>query len=208
MSWANNVERGEHGLPNSRVTTFGCEACAEHSRSRIDSENREPPRSTFSSTRSTTKQNLQPVQCGVETNDSGSGQRRVVWIVRDGHQDAVQSMPITLEWRHRLLHMRASLKRNSGQSTFQCVYDGLSFDSRIRNQEGKTSWPQIWETSRKQRISSLLLRMRGEMQLTKKIMPLNDETSDTNDNVKAKIQRNNTKHNMKLNSDLNTWACA
>ena len=30
---------------------------------------------------------------------------------------------------------------------------GLSFDSRIRNQEGKTSRPQIWENSRKERIS-------------------------------------------------------
>ena len=26
-------------FPNSRVTTFGCEACTEHKRSRIDSEN-------------------------------------------------------------------------------------------------------------------------------------------------------------------------
>ena len=43
-------------------------------------------------------------------------------------------------------------KRNSGQSTFHCVYDGLSFKSRTGNQEGKTSWPQIWETTRKQRI--------------------------------------------------------
>ena len=37
---------------------------------------------------------------------------------------------------------------------FIVIYDGPSFNSRIRNQEGKTSWPQIWETSRKQRISS------------------------------------------------------
>ena len=50
--------------------------------------------------------------------------------------------------------MRASLERNSGQPKFHCVYAGPSFNSRIRNQEGKTSWPQIWETSRKQRILS------------------------------------------------------
>ena len=31
---------------------------------------------------------------------------------------------------------------------------GPSFTSRIRNQEGKTSWPQMWENSRKERISS------------------------------------------------------
>ena len=37
--------------------------------------------------------------------------------------------------------------------------------------------------------------MRGEMKLTYKTIPLNDETSDTNDKVKTKIQRNiNTKH--------------
>ena len=35
----NNGERGGHGLPNSRTTTFCCEACAEYQRSRIDSEN-------------------------------------------------------------------------------------------------------------------------------------------------------------------------
>ena len=28
--WANKAERGEHGLPNSRITTFCCEACAEY----------------------------------------------------------------------------------------------------------------------------------------------------------------------------------
>ena len=32
-SWANNAERGEHGLPNSRATTFCCAACAEYQRS-------------------------------------------------------------------------------------------------------------------------------------------------------------------------------
>ena len=56
--------------------------------------------------------------------------------------------------RHRLLHMRASLERNCGQSKFHCVYAGPSFNSRICNQEGKTSWPQIWENSRKEIILS------------------------------------------------------
>ena len=35
----NNGERGGHGLPNSRTTTFRCEARAEYQRSRIHSEN-------------------------------------------------------------------------------------------------------------------------------------------------------------------------
>ena len=42
-----------------------------------------------------------------------------------------------------------SLERNSGQSKFHCIHTGPSFNSRIRNQEGKTSWPQIRESSRK-----------------------------------------------------------
>ena len=83
---------------------------------------------------------------GVQENDSGHGQRELF--------ELFESDPlIILEWRHRLLHMRASLERNSGQSKFHCVYAGISFNSRICNQEGKTLWPQIWETSRKQRIS-------------------------------------------------------
>ena len=53
----------------------------------------------------------------IKTNDSGCGQHRIVLIARDGTQNAVHSMPIILEHRHRLLHMRAFLaERNSGQS--------------------------------------------------------------------------------------------
>ena len=57
-------------------------------------------------------------------------------------------------WSEGILYCtwRASLERNRGQSKFHCVYAGPSFNSRIRNQEGKTSWPQIWENSKKERI--------------------------------------------------------
>ena len=41
----------------------------------------------------------------------------------------------------------------------------------------------------------LVLRLRGEMQLTNETILLDVEASDTNDNVKTKIQRINTKHN-------------
>ena len=44
----------------------------------------------------------------------------------------------------------------------------------------------------------LALRVRGEMKLTYKTFPLNGETSDTNDNLKTKI---NTKHT-KLDNDV------
>ena len=51
-SWKN---WGRHGLQNPRTTTFYCEAIAECQRSRIDTENREPPEPTCSSTRPTTE---------------------------------------------------------------------------------------------------------------------------------------------------------
>ena len=57
---------------------------------------------------------------------------------------------------------------------------------------------------KKERTLHLVLRRRGEMQLTNETILLDVEASDTNDNVKTKIQRNNTKHTMKLINDLNT----
>ena len=48
----------------------------------------------------------------------------------------------------------------------------------------------------KERTLHLVLRMRGEMQLTNETILLDVEASDTNDNVKTKIQRINTKHNV------------
>ena len=48
----------------------------------------------------------------------------------------------------------------------------------------------------KERTLHLVLRLRGEMQSTNKTILLDVEASDTNDNVKTKIQRINTKHNM------------
>ena len=60
----------------------------------------------------------------------------------------------------------------------------------------------------KKRTLYLVLRVRGEMQLTYKTFLLNGETSDTNDNVKTKT---NTKH-MKPNNDVthlvNTRMCS
>ena len=48
----------------------------------------------------------------------------------------------------------------------------------------------------KERTLHLVLRLRGEMQLTNETILPDVEASDTNDNVKTKIQRINTKHNM------------
>ena len=49
------IVRSRHGLQNSKITTFRCEAIAECQRSRVGSENREPPESTWSSTRPITE---------------------------------------------------------------------------------------------------------------------------------------------------------
>ena len=48
-------QRGGHRLQHSRTTTFYSETIAWRQRSRIDSENREPPAPTCSSTRLTTE---------------------------------------------------------------------------------------------------------------------------------------------------------
>ena len=54
----------------------------------------------------------------MKENDSGSGQHRTVRIAQDGPQNAVQSMPIILECRHRQLHMWASLKETVANRGF------------------------------------------------------------------------------------------
>ena len=82
---------------------------------------------------------------------------------------------------------------------------------RFRYEKHSRIWDTDWVDDdktqsdyniRKERTSHLVLRLRGEVQLTNKAIFLDVEASDTNDNVKTKIQRINTNHNM------NTWACA
>ena len=74
-----------------------------------------------------------------------------------------------------------------------CAKKGRERAWRRRSDRTKSDY-NIW----KKRTLYLELRMRGEIKLTYKIIPLNGETSDTNDNVKTKI---NTQH-MKPNNDV------
>ena len=63
-----------------------------------------------------------------------------MWTVRDGTQIAVQSVPIILEYRYDLLHVRAfHAQRNRGQSKIRQLYDGPSLTPKVCHQEGKTS---------------------------------------------------------------------
>ena len=96
--------------------------------------------------RQSTKQSPQPIQCDVQENDSGHGQRRAVSIVRDRPEDAVQRMPIILERRHRPLHMRASLERKCCQPRRHQLYIGPSLNSRVRDKEKTTSYHRYGKT--------------------------------------------------------------
>ena len=126
-----DAERGGHWLPNTRIATFCDETSSELSCSWIGQKDRELPSPTCSSTRSATKQSLQPVQCDDKANDTRRGQSRAVWTVRDRPQNAMQRAPIVLESRHRLLHLRASLERKCSQPRRRPMYVGPSFNSKL-----------------------------------------------------------------------------
>ena len=123
-------QRGGHWLQHSRRTAFYSETITWRQRSRLDSENREPPKSTCSSTRPTTKSIIQSLQPRIKWNDSWSCERRIVWTTRHGTQSTVQSTSIILGRRNRLLHVRALLaKRNGGEQEICPVHHGSPLDS-------------------------------------------------------------------------------
>ena len=63
-------QRGGHRLQRSRTTTICSETIAWRQRSRFDSENREPPSSTRTSTRSSTTSTIQSLQPRIKGHDS------------------------------------------------------------------------------------------------------------------------------------------
>ena len=63
-------QRGGHRLQHSRRTAFYRETIAECQRSKIDSEDREPPESTRSSTRPATESLIESLQPRMKRNDS------------------------------------------------------------------------------------------------------------------------------------------
>ena len=69
----------------------------------------------------------------------------IMWITRDGTQNAVHSMFIIVEHWYTLLHVRAFIaQRKRGESAIHQLYDGPSFSSGARHQERTTSWTSIW----------------------------------------------------------------
>ena len=77
-------------------------------RSRLDSENREPPESARSFFNETyNKVNHSITSAKNQSKWFWCWERRIVWITRYGTQSTVQSMFIILGRRYRLLHMRA-----------------------------------------------------------------------------------------------------
>ena len=84
-------------------------------------------------------------QSRIKTNDSGCWEHRIMWITRDGTQNAVHNLFIMLEHWDTLLYMRAFFaQRRRDESAVHQLYDGPSFSSGVRHQETTTSWTSIW----------------------------------------------------------------
>ena len=97
-SWVNDGERGGHGLPNSRTTTFRCEARVKYQRSRIDSEKWEPPRSCKEYTSYNRKLATETIQLQHEERHEHWGQawdkphqQQVQWHEHEHAQDSQHS---------------------------------------------------------------------------------------------------------------------
>ena len=108
-------------------------------------------------------------------------------------------------------HPAHNLKKRCIKKNFKGIHDRLH---DVKTTPQKTRFcdekcARIWDTDRvgddrtrsdyniqKERTLHLVLRSRGEMQLTNETILLDVVASDTNDNVKTKIQRINRKHNM------------
>ena len=142
-SWVNDGERGEHGRPNSRATTFRCEARAKYQRWRNDSENWEPSRSTCSSTRSTTESIIQSFQSRMKTNDSRCGIELCEMLET---QPKTQCTVCSSYWNIGIHDCTCGhllpQERGANQEFISFTMD-LLFSPWVC-QEGKTSWTSIW----------------------------------------------------------------
>ena len=68
-----------------------------------------------------------------------------IWVMRDNSKSAMLRMPSLLELRHRLLHLWASLERESIQPRYPPMAVGSSLNPELCHHEGATSWQSSWE---------------------------------------------------------------
>ena len=150
------VNEANMGLPNARVTTHSVVKHAQRTsvRELIQKIEKHPDRHAL---QQDLRQNQAYNPFGPESKKliQEVGNIELFELLETEPQNAVHSMPIILERRHRLLHMRPFLaERNRGQSKIRYYTMDLPFTPGVRLQEGKTSWPQIWKKARRQRILS------------------------------------------------------
>ena len=96
----------------------------------------------------------QDLQQNKANNPFSAKSKKMIKDVGNGELfDLFESMPIILERRHRLLHMRASPKRNSGHRGFiECTLDLLSIPEYVIK-KGRPHGHRTGKLPEKQRIS-------------------------------------------------------
>ena len=72
-----------------------------------------------------------PISEKIKEDDSGHAQCRVIRVMRDNSLSAMLTMPSLLESRHRLLHLRASLEKESIQPTYPPMAIRSSLNSEL-----------------------------------------------------------------------------
>ena len=129
------AERGEHGLLNSRVATF---SVVKHAQSTsvlelIQKIENHPDRHAL-------QQDLRQNQA---YNPFSPESKRMIQDV--GNVELFELLETDPK-------RNAKHAYHTGVKASSVAHAGISYNSRRRHQEGKTSRPQVWETSRKQRI--------------------------------------------------------
>ena len=140
------------GLQNTSTTTFRCETRAKYLRLTIDSENKEPPRSTCSSTRPTTRSMIKSFVPNQKQMIRDVGNYELCELLET--EPKTQCKLCLSYWNIGILYCTCGhllLKKRGGSAIHQ-LYDGPSVSSGIRHQERTTSWTSIWWKAGRQGI--------------------------------------------------------
>ena len=146
------VNEAGHGLPDSRATTFCCEVYAEYQRSRIDSEDREPPN------RHALQQNLQQSQ---SFNPFSQESKQMIQDVGNIElfelletEPKTQCTACLSYWNVGIVYCTCGHFFLQKETEVNRKFINYTTDLLSLPEEGKTSWPQRWEKARRQRILS------------------------------------------------------